>query len=50
MFTPDQDRTAAKLLRVCRSGGKIGLANWTPMASSGSCSRRSASSCRHRRV
>jgi SAM-dependent methyltransferase len=30
MFTPDQDRAAAELLRVCRSGGKIGLANWTP--------------------
>jgi len=30
MFTPDQDRAAAELIRVCRSGGKIGLANWTP--------------------
>ena len=30
MFTPDQDRAAAELLRVCRHGGKIGLANWTP--------------------
>jgi SAM-dependent methyltransferase len=30
MFTPDQDRAAAEMLRVCRSGGKIGLANWTP--------------------
>src|SRR5260221_8969375 len=30
MFTPDQDRAAAELARVCRSGGKIGLANWTP--------------------
>ena len=30
MFTPDQDKAAAELLRVCRSGGKIGLANWTP--------------------
>ncbi len=30
MFTPDQDRAAAELQRVCRSGGKIGLANWTP--------------------
>ena len=30
MFTPDQDKTAAELLRVCRPGGKIGLANWTP--------------------
>ncbi len=30
MFSPDQDSTAAEMLRVCRSGGKIGLANWTP--------------------
>ncbi len=30
MFTPDQERAAAELLRVCRPGGKIGLANWTP--------------------
>lgn len=30
MFTPDQDRTAAEMMRVCRSGGRIGLANWTP--------------------
>jgi ubiquinone/menaquinone biosynthesis C-methylase UbiE len=30
MFTPDQDRAAGELIRVCRGGGKIGLANWTP--------------------
>ncbi len=30
MFTPDQDRAATELLRVCKRGGKIGLANWTP--------------------
>src|SRR5262249_354442 len=30
MFTPNQDRAAAELLRVCKRGGKIGLANWTP--------------------
>jgi ubiquinone/menaquinone biosynthesis C-methylase UbiE len=30
MFTPDQNQAAAELLRVCKSGGKIGLANWTP--------------------
>lgn len=30
MFTPDQDRAAAETLRVCKPGGKIGLANWTP--------------------
>lgn len=30
MFAPDQEKTAAELLRVCRSGGKIGMANWPP--------------------
>jgi ubiquinone/menaquinone biosynthesis C-methylase UbiE len=30
MFTPDQERAAAEMVRVCRPGGKIGLANWTP--------------------
>jgi SAM-dependent methyltransferase len=30
MFTPDQHRAAAELLRVCKHGGRIGLANWTP--------------------
>jgi SAM-dependent methyltransferase len=30
MFTPNQNLAASELLRVCRSGGKIGLANWTP--------------------
>jgi len=30
MFTPDQDRAAGELLRVCRRAGRIGLANWTP--------------------
>ena len=30
MFTPNQNQAAAELLRVCKSGGKIGLANWTP--------------------
>ena len=30
MFAPDQDRAAAELLRVCRAGGQIGLANWSP--------------------
>jgi ubiquinone/menaquinone biosynthesis C-methylase UbiE len=29
MFAPDQERAAAELLRVCRPGGKIGLASWT---------------------
>ena len=30
MFTPDQSRTADEMLRVCRSSGRIGMANWTP--------------------
>jgi SAM-dependent methyltransferase len=30
MFTPNQDKAAAELLRVCKAGGKIGMANWTP--------------------
>ncbi|HEX6267489.1 MAG TPA: class I SAM-dependent methyltransferase [Burkholderiales bacterium] len=30
MFAPDQERAAGELLRVCRSGGRIALANWTP--------------------
>jgi ubiquinone/menaquinone biosynthesis C-methylase UbiE len=30
MFTPDQEQAAHELMRVCRSGGRIGLASWTP--------------------
>jgi ubiquinone/menaquinone biosynthesis C-methylase UbiE len=30
MFTPDHTKAAAELMRVCRPGGRIGLANWTP--------------------
>src|SRR5690348_13161379 len=30
MFTPHQEKAASELLRVCRPGGKIGIANWTP--------------------
>jgi ubiquinone/menaquinone biosynthesis C-methylase UbiE len=30
MFTPDHHRAATEMLRVLRSGGRIGLANWTP--------------------
>lgn len=30
MFAPDQAKAASELLRVCRPGGRIGLANWTP--------------------
>ena len=30
MFTADHGKAAAEMLRVCKSGGKIGMANWTP--------------------
>jgi ubiquinone/menaquinone biosynthesis C-methylase UbiE len=30
MFAPNQERAAAELTRVCRPGGTIGMANWTP--------------------
>ena len=30
MFAPDHQRAASEMARVCRPGGRIGLANWTP--------------------
>jgi ubiquinone/menaquinone biosynthesis C-methylase UbiE len=30
MFTPNQQKAAQEMLRVCRPNGKIGMANWTP--------------------
>ena len=30
MFAPDHARSASEMARVCRAGGRIGLANWTP--------------------
>ena len=30
MFTPNQQQAANEMMRVCRPGGKIALANWTP--------------------
>jgi ubiquinone/menaquinone biosynthesis C-methylase UbiE len=30
MFTADHDRAAAEMMRVCRPGGTIAMANWTP--------------------
>jgi ubiquinone/menaquinone biosynthesis C-methylase UbiE len=30
MFAPNQEQAASELIRVCKPGGKIGLASWTP--------------------
>jgi SAM-dependent methyltransferase len=30
MFAPRPERAAAELLRVCRPGGRVAMANWTP--------------------
>ncbi|MEM8728865.1 MAG: methyltransferase domain-containing protein [Pseudomonadota bacterium] len=30
MFTANQEAAASELIRVCRTGGRIGMANWTP--------------------
>ena len=30
MFAPDQEAVAREMARVCRSGGRLGMANWTP--------------------
>jgi SAM-dependent methyltransferase len=30
MFAPNHSRAALEMLRVCKPGGRIGLANWTP--------------------
>jgi SAM-dependent methyltransferase len=30
MFAPRPDRVASEMLRVCKSGGTIAMANWTP--------------------
>jgi len=30
MFAADQEKAAAELLRTCKSGGRIGMANWVP--------------------
>ncbi|MFG1942234.1 class I SAM-dependent methyltransferase [Nonomuraea sp. NPDC048826] len=35
MFAPDHEAVADELLRVCRPGGVVGMANWTPDGSAG---------------
>ena len=30
IFAPDPEKTAAEMAQVCRPGGKIAMANWTP--------------------
>jgi ubiquinone/menaquinone biosynthesis C-methylase UbiE len=30
IFAPDPEKTASEMARVCRPGGKIAMANWTP--------------------
>jgi ubiquinone/menaquinone biosynthesis C-methylase UbiE len=35
MFAPDQERTAAEMVRVLRPGGTIGMANFTPESLAG---------------
>jgi ubiquinone/menaquinone biosynthesis C-methylase UbiE len=30
MFAPNQEKAADEMLRVCKPGGKLGLASWTP--------------------
>lgn len=35
MFAPRPEVTASELLRVCRSGGRVAMANWTPGGFSG---------------
>ena len=35
MFAPNHEKAANELVRVCRPGGKIGMANWTPTGFAG---------------
>jgi SAM-dependent methyltransferase len=49
MFSPNQERAAAEVLRVCRPGGRIGLANWTPSGFVGQMFKIVGGSCPRRR-
>ena len=49
MFAPNQEQAAQELLRACRSGGRIGLANWTPDGWIGEIFRIVSRQCRRRR-
>jgi SAM-dependent methyltransferase len=42
MFAPDHEQAADELIRVCRPGGTIGLANWTPASAAADIFRLSA--------
>ncbi len=35
MFAPDHERTAAEMIRVCRPGGALGIACWSPTGAIG---------------
>ena len=50
MFTPDQDKAASELARVCKSAARSASPTGRPRASSGRSSRPSASICRRRRA
>ena len=47
MFAPDQQAVADELLRVCRPGGAIGMANFTPEGGAASSSASSRRTFRH---
>jgi ubiquinone/menaquinone biosynthesis C-methylase UbiE len=46
MFAPDQEKVASELLRVCRSGGRIGLANWIPEGTTAALGKLLGNTCR----
>jgi 2-polyprenyl-3-methyl-5-hydroxy-6-metoxy-1,4-benzoquinol methylase len=48
MFAPHHEQTARELARVCRSGGAIVTATWTPEGLFGRSQRQAPTTCRHR--